>query len=146
MPGYVRWSRVAFNVLAWLFAASVGFQVYLAGLAVFAGEGFASHRDFGYAIALLPLVMLVLALLARAGRAVIGAILLIFVLFILQSVFVVLWKSNPPMPAAAAIHPLNGFVIGLVAVWIAWRTRGYLSTLAARSETPGSEAANRTTS
>lgn len=127
MPGYVRWARVAFNLVAWLFAACCAIQVYLAGLGVFASSSnFITHRDFGYLFGLLTLVLIVLAILARAPRRLIGASALVLVLFALQSVFVLLWKSTPPVPAAAALHPLNGFVILLVALAMAWTTRGYL--------------------
>jgi hypothetical protein len=46
---------------------------------------------------------------------------------------VLLWRSTPPMPAAAALHPLNGVVIFLVALYLAWTTRGYLRSGAALS-------------
>ncbi len=53
----------------------------------------------------------------------IGASALLLVLFALQSVFVAFKDSSP---AFAALHPLNGFLIGLVAVALAWQTRAYL--------------------
>jgi hypothetical protein len=127
VAGYVRWSRFAFNVVAWIFAGCCAIQVYLAGLGVFAGSGnFTTHSGFGYLVGLLTLVLIVLAALARLPRRVIGASVLLLVLFALQSVFIALWKSNPPNGALAALHPLNGFLIFLVAVAVAWTTRGYL--------------------
>jgi hypothetical protein len=49
--------------------------------------------------------------------------IVILALFILQSVFVALRGS---MPEVAALHPVNGFLIALFAVWVArdaWRQR-----------------------
>jgi uncharacterized membrane protein len=123
MSGVVRWSRFAFNIAAWLFVACVAYQVYLAGQAVFQTASFDPHREFGYLFGLLTLVLIVLAVIGRTGRRVIGASALLIVLFAMQSVFVAFKTSSP---AFAALHPLNGFVIGLVAVGLAWQTRGYL--------------------
>ena len=127
MSSLMRWSRVGFNAVAWLFAACCAIQVYLAGLGVFAsGSSFITHRDFGYVFGLLTLALIVLAILGRVGRRVIIASILLLALFALQSVFIVLWKSNPPSPGLAALHPLNGFLIFAIAVAVAWMTRGYL--------------------
>jgi hypothetical protein len=54
----------------------------------------------------------------------IGGAALFVVLFTLQSVFVAV---RTDMPAVAALHPLNGFVILLVGVLLgrrAWNDRG----------------------
>ena len=123
MSGVVRWSRFAFNVVAWLFVAGVAFQVYLAGQGVFAFNGeeaFAPHRGFGDLLGLLTLVLMALAALGRTGSRTIGISVLLFVLFLVQS-----FLAFAP-PTVAALHPVNGFLIGLVAVVLAWRTRGYL--------------------
>jgi hypothetical protein len=126
MSGVVRWSRFAFNIVAWLFVACVGYQIYLAGQAVFgAAASFDPHREFGYLFGLLTLVLVVLAALGRTGWRVIGASALVLVLFAMQSVFVAFKDSSP---AFAALHPLNGFLIGLVAVALAWGTRDWLRT------------------
>lgn len=140
MSGYVRWARFAFNVVAWLFAVCVAVQIYLAGIAVFAVPAvndFDLHRNFGYLFGLLTLVLIVLAIVARLPRRVIGASALLLVLFALQSVFVLMRVSTP---AAAALHPLNGFLIFLVSLWVAWTTRGYLRPSAAVTPAPAEPA------
>jgi hypothetical protein len=125
MSSVTRWSRFLFNVVAWLFVAGVAYQVYLAGQAVFVPPtgNFEPHRNFGYLFGLLTLVMIVLAAIGRTGWRVIGASALLLVLFALQSAFVLMRESSPTV---AALHPLNGFVIGVVALALAWGTRGYL--------------------
>lgn len=123
MSSVVRWSRFTFNVTAWLFVVCVVYQVYLAGQGVFQTSSFVPHREFGYLFGLLTLVLIVLAALGRTGWRVIGTSALLLGLFALQSVFVALRSTSP---AFAALHPLNGFVIGLIAVGLAWQTRDYL--------------------
>jgi hypothetical protein len=86
-------------VIAWVLVAGLLVQIFLAGLGVFRGpESFPTHRDFGYVLELLPIL------------------LAIFGLFLLQSVFVALRASNPEV---AALHPVNGFVITFLAVLVA---------------------------
>jgi Family of unknown function (DUF6220) len=138
MSGYVRWARFAFNVVAWLFVACVGVQIYLAGLGVFAdSSNFATHAGFGFLFGLLTLVLIPLAILGRLGRWTIGGTILLLVMFAMQSFFV---SVRDTTPAAAALHPLNGFLIGLLSVGLAWRTRGYIRLSAAQAPTPAESA------
>ena len=124
-------ARSAFPFVAGLFAVGAIVQVFLAGLGVFDDpSAFITHRDFGYTLSLLPIVMAVLALVGGLPRRFAGLSALLFVLFILQSVFVAMRDSTP---AIAALHPLNGFLIlglGILLAWQSWRAR---STNAAAS-------------
>jgi hypothetical protein len=108
---------IASGALPWavaLFIACCVVQVFLAGLGVFDDPGaFVTHAGFAYVFGWLTLVILVIALLARAGRWIIGLAVLLLVQFALQSVLVGLRTT---MPAVAALHPLNGFAILLVAI------------------------------
>ncbi|MDQ4034709.1 MAG: DUF6220 domain-containing protein [Chloroflexota bacterium] len=110
-------ARVLHHVFAWALVVGVGVQIFLAGLGVFAGaSNFATHRDFGYLLELLPILLLVAAAVGRLGRRQIVVPIVIFALFILQSVFVALRESTP---AVAALHPVNGFVIAYLALQLA---------------------------
>jgi hypothetical protein len=51
----------------------------------------------------------------------IGASALLFVLLVVQSVLVRIGAPN-----VAALHPVNGFFIVVVALWLAWRSLGYI--------------------
>ena len=125
MSGLVRPARIGFVVVAWIFAACVVVQIYLAGLGVFdRPASFITHRDFGYLFGLLTLVLIALAAVGRLPRRILGASALLLVLFALQSVFVLLWREGTG--PIAALHPLNGFAILLIASWMAWNTRHYL--------------------
>jgi hypothetical protein len=115
-------ARQALPVISGIFAAGVVIQIFLAGLGVFDDpRSFLTHRDFGYLLGMLTLVVLVAALVARQSRRVIGLSALLLVLFALQSLFVAL-RPSP----VAALHPVNGFLILLVTLLVtreAWLSR-----------------------
>lgn len=129
--------RRAHLVVAWAFVAGLVIQVFLAGRGVFeSAERFKDHAGWGYTIGLLPLILLVLAAIGRLGRrqVIYGAAM--FGMFILQSILVALRESQPTV---AALHPVNGFAILLVAIFCAreaWASRevraGSPSTAAAQ--------------
>jgi hypothetical protein len=114
----------ALAVVAWLFAACIVVQVFLAGLGVFDGPArFETHRNFGYLFGWLTLVMVIIAAVGRLGRVLIGLTLLALVQFALQSVFL-LFRADAP--AIAALHPVNGVLLLVVAIAIgriAWAGR-----------------------
>ncbi len=118
-----RYARLGLVAAAWLFVACVVVQVFLAGLGVFglpAGD-FSAHRDWGFTFGYLSLIMLVLALVGRFPRRIVGLTALLFVLFTLQSILVAV---RADYPTVAALHPLNGFLILLVAIVVgreSWR-------------------------
>lgn len=118
-------TRQALPIAGVVFVAGVILQVVLAGLGVFSDpRSFITHREFGYLLGMLTLVLLVLALASRAPRRVTGMCALLLVLFALQSVFIALRSSAPEV---AALHPLNGFLIFFVAITVtraAWAPRG----------------------
>ncbi len=130
---------------ALLFVLCVGIQVFLAGLGVFDDpEAFVTHREFGYLFGWLILVMLVAAIVGRLGRIQAGGAILLMVQFAFQSVFIAVRADQP---AIAALHPLNGFLIGLVAValasaaWREWRAAGRVAEpVAASAERPPASA------
>jgi len=117
-------ARNVYLVVAWLFVAGLVAQVFLAGLGVFdSPTAFTTHRDVGYMLTAAPVLLLLLGLLGGFGRRMAILAAVIFGLFILQSVFVAMRDSSP---AIAAIHPVNGFLILLLAIVVAreaWLTR-----------------------
>jgi hypothetical protein len=112
--------------MAWAFVAAIVIQVFLAGLAIpqLGGNGsFATHRDFGYLIGLLALLLLIAAVLAGAGRRRISQAAGLLGLYVIQST---LPYMDPGLPAAAALHPVNALVMFGLGLWYArsvWRQR-----------------------
>jgi heme A synthase len=134
-------ARQALLIVGIVFVAGVVAQVVLAGLGVFSDpRSFITHREFGYLLGMVTLVLLILALVGRAPRRVIGLCALLLVLFALQSVFIALRASAPDV---AALHPLNGFLILLVAITVtraAWSLRGdEVAAPASATLTPSTE-------
>jgi Family of unknown function (DUF6220) len=109
--------RMLHAVVASLVVVGLVVQVWLAGRGVFdPTTGFTTHRDLGYTLGLLPIVLLVLGLVGRMGRRAAIMAIALFLLVILQSVFIGMRTSNPSI---AALHPVNGFLILLVALLLA---------------------------
>ena len=132
-------ARPAHLVVAWLLVAGLVVQIFLAGLGVFRdAASFETHKNFGYTLELLPLVLLVLGLIAGLGRRAALLAAAIFGLFLLQSVFVAL---RTDMPDVAALHPVNGFLITFLAIVLArdaWLGRRASAGAAAPPESPAS--------
>lgn len=110
-------ARVVHHVIAWLLVAGLVVQVFLAGLGVFAGaSNFATHRDTGYMLEILPFLLAIAAAVGRLGWRQIVLAAVIFGLFLVQSILILFRDS---IPAIAALHPVNGFVIVYLAVAVA---------------------------
>ncbi len=133
-------SRTIHLAAAWLLVIGLAWQVFLAGLGVFAGaSNFATHRDTGYILQVLPFVMLITAAVGRLGRWQIITAGVIFVLFFVQSILLLFRDGSP---AVAALHPVNGFVIVYLAIDTArraWEQRRAGTTAFAAPAPVGSE-------
>jgi hypothetical protein len=103
--------------LAVLFPIGLVVQVFLAGLGVFEGpQAFATHRDMGYTLSLVAILLVVVGLIGGVPRRLTGLAALIFVLFMVQSILVAVRADAPWI---AALHPVNGFLITILAVVLA---------------------------
>lgn len=114
------WGRRLFLVAAWLFVVGLLYQVYLAGMGVFAGS-FESHVGWGYLMGLVPIVLFVVGLIGRVGRRDIVLTVVLFLQGILQTVFILQRQTNP---AIAAMHPVNGVLMLIIGLYLsvdAWR-------------------------
>ena len=117
-----RIARPVHLVVAGLLVVGLFIQVFLAGMGVFSSAAdFETHQQFGYWLTLLPVILIVTGLVGRFGRAEVIAAAVMFGQFILQSILVLQRQSTP---AIAALHPVNGFIVLLIAIWLArdaWR-------------------------
>ena len=110
-------ARILYLVVAVVFVVGLAAQVFLAGLGVFdSPTAFVTHRDFGYMLSLAPILLLVIGLVGGLGRRLAILAAVIFGLFLLQSVFVAMRDSSPMI---AALHPVNGFLITVLAIYVA---------------------------
>jgi Family of unknown function (DUF6220) len=133
-------ARTGLALVAGLFAVGLIVQIFLAGLGVFDGpSNFDTHRNFGYTIGFLTLVMIALALIGRVPRLLLGLTVLTLVQMFLQSVLVAMRESNP---AIAALHPVNGVLLLIVTLVIArqaWAIRAESAPAAQATPAPNPE-------
>ena len=119
--------RLGVAALAWLFAAAVVVQVFLAGLSLFdSAAHWSDHRAFGSAIGFAPTAIVLLAALGRLPVRLIGLALLLFFLYGLQYAFV-----HADSGYVAALHPVNALVLLWLSVLLA-RRAGSLAAAPAR--------------
>ena len=109
----VRGARYAYAVLAWAFVAGVVVQVFLIGLALFAGsENLALHVSLGWILHLMPILLVAAAALARAGRQ---QILIAAALAVTVFIVPILALLRDSAPVVAALHPVGA----LLSFWLA---------------------------
>jgi len=117
----VHLARIAYSVVAWLFAAAVIFQVFLAGLSLFASAAnWGTHREFGYGLGFLALLLVMLAVLSRIPRAIGLWLALLLAAYTIQTILPVLRRDTPWV---AALHPLNALAVFWIALTHARRAR-----------------------
>jgi hypothetical protein len=108
------------SAAAWLLAASVIVQGYLAGAALplLGGNGdFSAHIGVGYSVpGLLALIVLLTAVVARLGRTQIALSAGLLVLYVIQTSLPYFDQSSP---AIAALHPANAFLLFGAAIYVA---------------------------
>jgi hypothetical protein len=115
-----HWALAAFLLL-------LAVQIFLAGLGAFrtetvgADSAFAAHRDFGFALGGVALVILVLALVARAGRAAVaGAAAIVVLTGFAQSLLAGLADDHALF---GGLHAFDGLAIIGIAAWLWARSR-----------------------
>jgi hypothetical protein len=121
MTAFARWAHL---VSAWLFAAGVLLQGFLAGAAIaqLGGNGdFGAHIGIGYSLmGLLALAVPVFAIVGRMPRAHVGWSGLLLLLYIVQTVLPVFRSSSPVI---AALHPANAMIMLALGVAVAVAAR-----------------------
>lgn len=121
---FVKWIRIIYAAVAWLFVAGVLTQVFLAGLSIFASRIYWDiHNGLGYTIGFVPMPLIILAILSRLPRATIGLTGLLFVLSIIQTL---LPSMRGEAPVVAALHPVNALAMFWVALALARRSLAFV--------------------
>jgi hypothetical protein len=114
---------LAYGVLAALFVLAVVVQVFFAGLGIFGAKSFSTHKDFGWMLHTLTLVIFLLSIAGPRTRTDMG---LAFGLVVLTTIQVSLAGKSvrEDTPGLAALHPVLAlFILGLAGV-MAWRVLG----------------------
>jgi hypothetical protein len=121
----VRFARLAFAGAAWIVIAALIVQVFLAGVGLFvtSDDSFALHREVGFLLSLIPILVLALAFAARAPRGTVWFAAALAVAAFVQSILPSLRDS---LPLIAALHPVNAVLI----VGLSWTVAGRATGLA----------------
>jgi hypothetical protein len=131
--------RYLFLAVAVLFVVGIAYQVFLAGMAVFAAGQWSSHVDFGYTVAMVPALLILTAWLAKAGRPTVWLATITLVVAIVQTALP-LFREDAPW--ISALHPVNAMVIFGLAVVLARRAWA-VARSAAPDATPRPEPARQ---
>jgi len=127
LVGWRRGVDRAFIYLVTLFFVGVLVQVFLAGVGAFGELGdhvtkledassLDAHRNLGFILGGVAVILLILALLARASRATwIGALVLAVLAFVAQSALASGGEDNKWV---GGLHALDGIIILLLAGWL----------------------------
>ena len=114
-----RYARLAYVAFVWLFVAAVLLQVFLAGLALFAGpENWPFHVNFGYLLHVSIVPVTAAALLARLPRRSLWMVAALFVVTAVQPLLPVLRND---VPIVAALHPVLALLVFALAAALAVR-------------------------
>ena len=111
--GRVRWGRYGYLGVMGLFAFGAFVQVFLAGMAVFVDpSNWTRHATFVHFLEPLLLPALVVGVLGRLPRDLQLVPVGLFALLTVQ--YATAMQYGSPV---AALHPVNGVLVCLVAVW-----------------------------
>jgi len=117
----VKWTRILYLIVAWLFPVAILIQVFLVGLSLFTGQAYwSTHRDVGHTLAVLPLLLVILAYLGRLPRSEKLLIWLLFGVYLVQAeVFAAI---RDVAPFLAAFHPVLALVLFALSFILALRS------------------------
>jgi hypothetical protein len=119
----VRWSRIAVVALAWIFAAGVVVQVFLAGLSLFESADFwEDHKALGGWLGFIPITLILATLV---GRLPVRLVVMTAVLLVLYGVQYELAAIDEGY--MAALHPVNGFILFGISAQLGAQTRNLLN-------------------
>ena len=108
--------------LVWLYMAGIVVQTFLAGAALFStGGSFEAHRNLGWTLHLVPVLLLVVAVVGRVGRDLVWWTV---ALLVVQGIQPLLPGLRGGLPWLAALHPVLALAIFWLALTIglkAWR-------------------------
>jgi len=132
-----RAARYAYLVLAWAFLVGVVVQVFFIGLALFGQESTDVHKNLGWILHLVPILILPAAALSRAGRRhwqwALALAIVVFVVPILATM--------RDTPVIAALHPVGALVSFALAIAVARNSLDAVRAADAGDAAPGAAGA-----
>ncbi|HEX6482125.1 MAG TPA: DUF6220 domain-containing protein [Ktedonobacteraceae bacterium] len=118
----VKWIRIIYLIIAWLFPVAILVQVLFVGLSLFTGQSYwDAHIGFGHSIGILPILLVILGYLGRLPRRTIILTWLALGTYLVQAEVFAAIRADAPF--FAAFHPVLALVLFALAVIIALRAR-----------------------
>src|SRR6266699_2893279 len=128
----IKWIRMLYLIVAWLFPVAILVQVFLVGLSLFTTQPYwDAHIGFGHSIVLLPALQVLLAYLGKIPPPAKGLTWLSLGLTLIQTEGFAMIRTA--VPTLAAFHPVLALVLFALALTIAWRAR---TVVQAKIQTP----------
>ncbi len=116
----VKWTRILYLIVAWLFPVAILVQVFLVGLSLFTTQPYwDAHIGFGHSIVLLPALQVLLAYLGKIPTPAKGLTWLSLGLTLIQTEVFAMIRTA--VPTLAALHPVLALVLFALALIIALR-------------------------
>jgi len=123
----VKWTRILYLIVAWLFPVAILVQVFLVGLSLFTTQPYwDAHIGFGHSIVLLPALQVLLAYLGKIPTPAKGLTWLSLGLTLIQTEVFAMIRTA--VPTLAALHPVLALVLFALALIIALRARTVVRT------------------
>src|SRR5258708_8537199 len=118
----VKWTRILYLIVAWLFPVAILVQVFRVGLSLFTTQPYwDAHIGFGHSIVLLPALQVLLAYLGKIPPPAKGLTWLSLGLTLIQTEVFAMIRTA--VPTLAALHPVLALVLFALALIIALRAR-----------------------
>ena len=118
----VKWMRIIYLIIAWLFPVAILVQVFFVGLSLFTGQSYwDAHIGFGHTIGILPILLVLLGYLGRLPRRTITLTWLALGTYLVQAEVFAAIRADVPL--FAAFHPVLALLLFALALIIALQTR-----------------------
>ena len=131
----VKWIRILYLLVAWLFPVAILVQVFLVGLSLFTTQPYwDAHIGLGHSIVVLPALLVLLAYLGKIPSPARGLTWLSLGLTLIQTEVFAMIRTA--VPTLAALHPVLALVLFALALIIAVRARTVVRAKVQTSSTP----------
>ena len=130
----VKWIRMLYLIIAWLFPVAILVQVLFVGLSLFTSQPYwDAHISLGHTIGVLPILLVILGYLGRLPRRTIILTWLALGTYLSRQS---LCGDPRDVPLFAAFHPVLALLLFALAFVLAFQARKFLQTPVAASSAP----------
>jgi uncharacterized protein DUF6220 len=129
---FVKWIRMLYLIVSWLFPVAILVQVLFVGLSLFTSQPYwDSHISLGHTIGVLPILLVILGYLGRLPRRTIILTWLALGTYLVQAEVFAAIRADAPL--FAAFHPVLALVLFALSLMIALQARTVIRTAVNKS-------------